>query len=199
MKPSDPPAAQLIPPSYFEPLQIDLAFARPAPLEVDIGCGEGSFLVAMAARFPERNFLGIERLLGRIRKTCRRTAARNLENVRVLRLESSYTVQHLLPPGSVSVFHVMFPDPWPKRKHHRRRLIADPFLDTIHAALCEMGELRLTTDDADYFAHMKRVCLARTDFEPVPWPDDPAYPQTDFERGFRARGLPIHRLLLRKI
>jgi tRNA (guanine-N7-)-methyltransferase len=199
VKHSNTPASELIPPSYFEPLQIERAFMRPADLEVDIGCGEGAFLVAMAARFPERNFLGVERLLGRIRKTCRRAAALNLENVRVLRLESFYTVRHLLPPGSVSVFHVMFPDPWPKRKHQRRRLVNDPFLDAIHAALSKDGELRLTTDDADYFAHMRRVGLARTDFETVPWPDDPGYPQTDFERGFRARGLPIHRLLLRKI
>jgi len=199
VKSSIPTAHELIPSNYFEPLQLDLAFPRPAPVEVDIGCGEGSFLVAMAARFPDRNFLGVERLLGRIRKTCRRARAKNLENLRVLRLESAYTVQHLLPPGSVSVFHVMFPDPWPKRKHQRRRLINDPFLNTVHAALQARGELRLTTDDADYFSHMKRVCLARTDFEPIPWPDDPEYPQTDFERGFRAQGLPIHRLLLRKI
>ena len=178
---------------------MDRVFPRPVPVEVDAGCGEGAFLVEMAARFPERNFLGIERLLGRIRKTCRRVTARNLENVRVLRLETAYTIQHLLPPSSVSVFHVMFPDPWPKRKHQRRRLVNNPFLDTIHMALAENGELRLTTDDADYFRQMQAVGLARTDFEAVPWPDDPGYPQTDFEKGFRAQGLPIHRLLLRKV
>ena len=199
MKSSHSSEIELIPANYFEPLQIALTFNRPAPLEVDIGCGEGSFLVGMAAQFPERNFLGIERLLGRIRKTCRRTFARDLENVRVLRLESSYTIQYLLPPNSVSVFHLMFPDPWPKRKHHRRRIVADPFLDACHVALCAQGELRLTTDDKDYFEQMQSVCLGRPDFMPIQWTEDPNYPQTDFERGFRAQGLPIYRLFLMKI
>jgi len=199
VKSSHPSEIELIPVNYFEPLKIELAFSRPAPLEVDIGCGEGSFLVEMATQFPARNFLGIERLLGRVRKTCRRTLARNLENIRVLRLESSYTVQYLLPKESVSVFHLMFPDPWPKRKHHRRRIVADPFLNALHTALCLHGELRLTTDDKDYFEQMQSVCLIRSDFEPIPWIEDPNYPQTDFEKGFRAQGRPIYRLFLRKI
>ena len=199
MKSSKSSVIEWIPANYFEPMPTDFVFPRAAPLEVDIGCGEGSFLVGIAAQFPDRNFFGIERLLGRVRKTCRRVTARALGNVRILRLESTYTVQYLLPAGSVSVFHLMFPDPWPKRKHHGRRIVSDPFLDTIHKALVADGELRLTTDDADYFAHMQSVCLARADFKPVPWPEAPDYPQTDFERGFRAQGLPIHRLLLRKI
>jgi len=177
---------------------MDAVFPRVGPLEVDVGCGEGTFLVEMAKRSPERNFLGIERLLGRIRKTTRRVAHQHLENVRLLRLECSYAVRYLLPPGSVSVFHVMFPDPWPKRKHHRRRLINDAFLDAIHAALLSGGELRLTSDDPDYFSHMKRVGLARRDFSGMVPPEDPDYPQTDFEKGFRAQGLPIYRLFLRK-
>jgi tRNA (guanine-N7-)-methyltransferase len=190
---------ELIPPDYFKPLDVGAAFSRSAPLEVDAGCGEGSFLAALAAQHPEHNFLGIERLLGRVRKTCRRVANRQLDNVRVLRLETTYAVKYLLPAGSVAVFHVAFPDPWPKRKHWRRRLINDPFLDTVHTLLAPGGELRLTTDDGGYFAHMQLVCLARRDFTPLPWPEDPDYPQTDFEKGFREQGLPIHRLLLQKV
>lgn len=190
---------EYIPADYLGALPIDVLFPRIAPLEVDVGCGEGSFLVEMARRFPDRNFLGIERLLGRIRKTTRRTNYLHLKNVRLLRLESAYAVRYLLPPASVSVFHVMFPDPWPKRKHHRRRLVNDSFLDAIHAALDPAGELRLTTDDPDYFTWMKRFCLPRKDFTARIPEEDPDYPQTDFEKGFRAQGLPIYRLYLRKI
>jgi tRNA (guanine-N7-)-methyltransferase len=188
---------QVIPASYFEPLVIDAIFDRAAPLEVDVGCGDGSFLVEVARRFPERNFLGIERLLGRVRKTCRKAARLALDNVRVLRLEASYAVRYMLPPESVSVFHVGFPDPWPKRRHHQRRLINDAFLDTVRAALRPGGELRVSTDDAPYFEHIRRVVSQRADFAETPWPDNPNYPKTDFEKQFT--GLPIHRLRLRKV
>jgi tRNA (guanine-N7-)-methyltransferase len=92
----------------------------------------------------------------------------------------------------------MFPDPWPKRRHRDRRLINAEFLTDIRAALREDGELRLTTDDADYFEHMKKAAEAHEGFTIELWPESSDYPQTDFEKRFRAQGLPIHRLLLRK-
>ena len=196
---SDFEALEFVPSDYFQPVKIEGIFARPAPLEVDVGCGEGAFLVAIARKNPERNFLGIERLVGRVRKVCRRSGRAGLGNVRVLCVESAYTVRYLLPAGSVSVFHVMFPDPWPKRKHRVNRLVNREFLDAVRVALRDVGELRLTTDDLDYFGHMKKVTAAHEGFSCEPWPDDPDYPQTDFEKRFRALGLPIHRLLLRKI
>ena len=197
--PIAPESYEFTPADYFSPIRVEELFARQAPLEIDVGCGEGAFLVAMAKGNPQRNFLAVERLVGRVRKVCRRSARAGLDNVRVMCVESDYTVKHLLPAGSVSVFHVMFPDPWPKRKHHRRRLVNRGFLDAVRGALCDGGELRLTTDDVDYFQHMKKVTAAHEGYSQEPWPDDPAYPQTDFEKRFREQGLPIHRLLLRRI
>ena len=197
-----PNAIELIPENYFAPLDIAVAFGRaspPRPLEVDVGAGEGSFLLAIAQRHPERNFLGIERLLGRVRKICRRAERFGLENVRVLRLENSYAVRYMLPPRSVSKFHVSFPDPWPKRRHWRRRLIQPEFLDAIAAALVTSGELRIKTDDAPYFEHIRAVLSAQRDFCEHPWPNEEDEPVTDFERGFVARGLPIYRVRLVKI
>lgn len=194
----DPESYEFVPADYFAPVRVGDLFARVAELEVDVGCGEGAFLVAMAARHPERNFIGVERLVGRVRKVSRRSARAGLRNVRVLCVESHYTVRHLLPPESVSVAHVMFPDPWPKRKHHERRLINREFLDAVRAALRAGGELRLTTDDLPYFEHMKKVAGAHEGFVVEPWPHGDDYPQTDFEKRFRTLGLPIHRLLLRK-
>lgn len=169
-----------------------------APLEVDLGCGDGAFLVAMAGQTPEHNFLGVERLLGRVRKTSRRTAREGLENVRLLRIESHYTLRHLLPGGSVAVAHVMFPDPWPKRRHNHRRLIQTEFLDAVQRVLAPGGELRLTTDDLPYFTHMRAVFQKHPAFVEEPWEPGEDYPQTDFERLFRGKNLPIYRALLRK-
>jgi len=190
---------ELVPENYCFPLEPVAHFSRQAPLEVDVGCGDGSFLVRTAAENPERNFLGIERLLGRVRKTCRKAARLKLQNVRVLRLESSYAVRYLLPPKSVDVFHVMFPDPWPKRRHHERRLINNDFLDAVWIALAHGGELRLTTDDVPYFHHMEKVMAQRKDFKIDAWEPGEGYPQTDFERHFRGQGIRINRLLARKV
>ena len=90
--------------------RVELAdiFSRPAPFEIDFGCGDGSFLLAMATRFPERNFLGTERMLGRVEKVCRAIARNRLENCRVLRLESFYSAKWLLPVGCASVVHIGF-------------------------------------------------------------------------------------------
>src|SRR6185295_6791385 len=86
---------ELVPENYFQPLELASVFPRSAPVEVDLGCGDGSFLVALAKRNPEHNFLGLERLLGRSRSACRKITHEGVTNVRVLRIESSYAVAHL--------------------------------------------------------------------------------------------------------
>jgi len=195
-----PDSLETIPENFFTPLDLECVFGGlpGAPLEVDIGCGDGAFLVEMAQRFPDRRFLGVERLLGRVRKTCRRLARAGASNARLIRLESHYLVRYLLPRESVSVIHVMFPDPWPKRKHNSRRLIQTDFLDAVQVALGEGGELRLTTDDAPYFQHMREVFSVHPGFVEEPWTLGGDYPQTDFERHFRGLGLPIYRAFLRR-
>lgn len=201
-----PETVEFIPADYFAPLDLRAMFPDGAgrPLEVDLGSGDGAFLVEMARRTPEHLFLGVERLLGRVRKTSRRCARAGLRNVRLLRIESQYLVRYLLPPGSVSVMHVMFPDPWPKRKHQSRRLIQREFLDSVWNALAPDGELRLSTDDLPYYEQMRAVfgihpgfCEERSGIGP--WDPGSDYPQTDFERHFRAQGLPIYRARLRKV
>jgi tRNA (guanine-N7-)-methyltransferase len=189
---------EFFPKNYFAPLKVSEVFSRPAPLELDLGSGEGSFLVAMAQRFPDRNFLGIERLRGRVNKTCQRIARLGLHNARILRLESAYAVQYLMPPDSVRVLHIGFPDPWPKRRHHSRRLINDPFLQSVVRLLCPGGEVRLTTDDSSYFVQMRQVSARQTQLREISWPAEQDYAQTDFEKLFCSRGVSIHRLRLVK-
>ena len=190
---------QFVPADYFARAQMSDLFPREAPFEVDIGSGEGGFILANARKHPERNYLGIERLLGRVRKTCRAAARESLTNVRMLRLEIAYAMRYLLPPESISVAHVLFPDPWPKRYHHRRRLIQDGFMEAMHGLLVPGGELRIKTDDEPYFLWMEKVLARAKGYERLEWEDDPAVPLTDFERRFREQGLPIYRARLRKV
>jgi tRNA (guanine-N7-)-methyltransferase len=185
---------ELIPSSYVERLKIDEIFARPAPLEVDLGCGDGSFLASLAAMHPAHNFLGVERLAGRVRSACHK--ARNLSNARVLRIETTYAVRYLLPAGSVSVFHFLFPDPWPKRRHHERRVFKEDFLDALITTLESGGLLFIATDQQDYFDEMTRVVRTRRELEV--FSEDLQLPVTTFEKRFRASGHPIYRMALRK-
>ncbi len=171
-------------------------FAAALPVEVDLGSGSGGFLVAAAERFPERNFLGVERLLGRVRKTRRKAFALGLRNLRVLREEIEDAVCRLLPEEGVTRFHLSFPDPWPKRRHHRRRVVGDEFLGAVHRALVPGGDLLIQTDHADYFRWIQKHA-AETGMIPAEWPADP-YPTTDFGERFAAQGLPVYRLRLAK-
>ena len=181
--------------------RVELAdiFPRPAPFEIDFGCGDGSFLLAMAARFPDRNFLGTERMLGRVEKVCRAIARNRLGNCRVLRLESFYSAKWLLPVGCASVVHIGFPDPWPKRHHHPRRLFQDEFMIALHQVLAPGAEVRIKTDDQPYFLWIEKVLGRANGFERIEWPEEPDYPKTDFERHFVDQGLPIYRARLRKV
>lgn len=188
---------KLIPESYVKPLDLEKAFGRSAPLEVDLGCGDGAFLVAMAERRPKRNFLGIERMRGRVEKVCRKAA--KIGNVRVLHLETSYAVRYLLPENAVETFYLLFPDPWPKRRHQRRRVATSEFLDAIHRALRRHGVLHIATDDRNYFEQIRRVARSDPRFSGLDHSGDDSLPATRFQKRFEERGAPIYRLTLRKI
>lgn len=167
------------------------------PLEIDLGCGKGTFLVEMARRFPERRFIGVERQIERVRKTGRKAAGLAVPNAVIVRAECLRLLE-ALPDARVDHIHLLFPDPWPKRRHHPRRLVQRPFLEAACAILKPHGLLDLVTDHPDYAAWMRREVDRFGRFEKLPWPEDPERPQTDFERKFRAQGLPIHHLRLRK-
>ena len=187
---------EIVPASFFAPLDLENIYGRSAPLEVDLGCGDGSFLVEIAAANPARNFLGIERLAGRIRSAHRKIVQRQLTNARVLRVEVAYAVQRMLPADSVALFHLMFPDPWPKRRHWRRRVVTDDFLTSIHRALQPEGLLRITTDQVAYFREIERVAGQSTGLVPGSDPEPPRALST-FARRFAES--EIYRLVLRKV
>ena len=213
---------ELVPETCVAAFDPEKIFKHRAPLQVDLGCGDGSFLCELAQKFPEKNFLGIERLRGRVARACRK--ADKIDNVRVLQAETSSAVRYLLPPESVETFYLLFPDPWPKRRHHRRRIVTPEFLNSIHSALEPDGVLHIATDYLDYFQHIERLVRA-TPAAPHPReldrfkrssspsfeignPDDvdpfdsrsgQVLPPTKFEKRFRAQGAPIYRVTLRKV
>ena len=188
--------AAFVPEDYFREVKKEGLFEDcTRPLEIDLGCGDGTFLLAMAAQHPERNFLGVERMLGRYDKVARKITQAGLTNARVLRLESSYTVGWLLPTASVSRLHLLCPDPWPKKKHHRRRLVvSEEFQKGLQRILVPGGEFLLKTDDADYFAAAVEQFDVLAPFQRLDWPADAFfYPQTDFEEQWLRTGRRIHR------
>jgi len=195
--PTFSPVIELVPELQVARLDLVQLFWRSAPLHVDLGCGDGSFLCEMAQQFPKTNFLGIERLTKRVEKVRRKTE--KIENVRVLRADTLFAVRYLLPKNSVETFYLLFPDPWPKRRHQFRRTFTRDFLDAVADALDKHGVLRVATDQLDYFHQVERISRAHQQFQVVPLsPDDAVLPITKFEKKFRDEGAPIYRLTLRK-
>ena len=178
-------------------MRLDVAqlFGRRGPLHVDLGCGDGSFLCELAQQFPHKNFLGVERLTKRVEKVRRRSE--KIANVRILRTDTLFAVRYLLPANSVDTFYLLFPDPWPKRRHQCRRIFTRDFLDSIAAALEQNGLLHIATDQLDYFHQIKRLSRDHSQFQIVDF-DNAVLPPSKFERRFRAHNLPIYRLMLGK-
>lgn len=185
--------------TILERISLAELFPQPQPLEVELGCGDASFLAEYARRNPDRNFIGVERLLGRIQKLDRKGRRLGLKNVRGVRIESSYFLQYLLPPHSAAALHIYFPDPWPKKKHRRHRLINENFPALARTALAPGGIVFLRTDDADYFSQMNEVFEAAKDFERVETPAALMEVTTDFERDFNAQGIPTRRAAFRRV
>ena len=180
------------------PLDWARVFGHGAPVVLDLGAGDGGFTLGYAKKHDVFNVLAVERLLGRVRKIEKRAARAGLNNVRVLRLELGYLVKYLLPPESVLVAYIMFPDPWPKRRHWPRRLIQPDFVRDLAKALVSGGELRFTTDHSHYFETAQAAVKQAGVLAEAPlwdWENDP---KTDFQQTFEAEGRPIWRARWKK-
>jgi tRNA (guanine-N7-)-methyltransferase len=176
-------------PSIVERINLANLFPSDQPLEVELGSGDGTFLAEYSALHPERNFIGVERLLGRLRKLERKGRRAGLTNLRGVRIESGYFLKYLLPPHAAAALHIYFPDPWPKRRHWRHRLINEDFPALALQALAPGGVVYLRTDDESYFHQMVSVFAAVPVFCAVETPGELAALLTDFEKDFQARGV----------
>lgn len=167
--------------------------ASDSPLEVDVGSHRGTFLVAMAEMHRDRRFLGIERQRSRVERCLKKIHRLQLSNAFAIAGEGLAVLREA--ELRAEVIHVSFPDPWPKRRHHVRRLVNAAFLRDAAACLTKRGVLRLMTDDAAYFGAMQAAAGACELFERVDWDDGREYPPTEFQMKFES--LPVYRLALR--
>jgi tRNA (guanine-N7-)-methyltransferase len=171
-----------------KPFEFDLT----RPLEIEVGCGKGQFLTKRAKENPDCDFLGIERMLERVRLfdgKCRRGC---IDNAMVLRLEALYTFHYLLPAHHARRVYVFFPDPWPKKKHHSHRLFGPLFLNALWKRLEIGGKIEFATDHREYFETVCECFAGDSRFkrqEPMPRPKEV---WTEFETMFRNQGLPIY-------
>ncbi len=192
-------SAVYIPESGAQLLPLADMFSTRQPVEMDIGCGKGGFLLARARAHPEINFIGLERMMKRIRKVDSKIRAASLANIKLLRLECMHAVRHMLPEESVNAAYVFFPDPWPKRRHQQRRLLSAPFADALCTALIRGGIVCIMTDHLEYFEAARRVFEGHPGFRAVPFPAFPKEERTDFEKVFEKKNCPIGRCAFRKL
>ena len=172
-------------------------YQRAAPLEIEVGCGKGRFVIRCAEGMPSVNFLAIERASRYFRIALNRANRRGLTNLRLLRADGLEVVQGL-SSSSVRSVHVLFPDPWPKKRHHKRRLFQPAFIDAVATALQEDGQLNVATDYTGYFEVILGLLENRTDFERRPGfalldrlPEGESG-HTNYEVKYRATGRAIH-------
>ncbi len=125
-------------------------FPYPRPLELEIGCGIGDFIIQIAAQRPEHNFLAIDIFNQGCRSTCSRVEESGLDNIRVMRMEARYLLHHYLGGNSLRALYINCPDPWPKKRHRKRRLVNSEFIDLALYNLENDGFLNFSTDFTDY-------------------------------------------------
>lgn len=178
-------------------------FGNDHPVEMEIGCGKGGFLLRQAQAHPERNYFAIEWANQFYRFAADRMARWGVTNVRMARCDAKDFVLRRLPPACLTALHVYHPDPWPKRRHHKRRLFSPDFAAAAARALIPGGRLAVQSDHAEYFCQIQAVVLSRPEFAYVNF-TDPDFGtieeqmHTNFEIKYRREGRPIYRLAVRR-
>jgi len=189
------------------------------PVELEIGSGKGTFLVQQAQMYPEVDYLGLEWAKSFWRFAADRCRRHGLDNVRLIRADAAMFVTHYVPDAAFQQVHIYFPDPWPKKRHHKRRLVQASFLRELHRVLTpgspgsptpgspsgeEISQVRIATDHADYFdwmiEHAQQVenLFDRLPFESPESAGEGEMVGTNFERKYRKEGRPFQGMILRK-
>lgn len=178
------------------PVDLREIFGNNRPVELEIGSGKGTFILARAGARPEVNFLGLEYARAYAAYCADRLRRAGLTNARMLRAEAAHFFKVCLPGACLMRVHVYFPDPWPKRKHHRRRLIQPSFIAEVRRVLQPGGQFIVVTDHFDYFRHIRRVLHNAPGFVRIAMPrmTDAAgeLTGTNFERKYIAQGRPFY-------
>jgi tRNA (guanine-N7-)-methyltransferase len=180
-----------------EPLSPPAVFRRTAPLVVEIGSGMGETTAAIAQARPDADFVAIEVHGPGIGSLLNRVETQKLENLRIIRHDAVEVLERMIPEGSLAAIHLFFPDPWPKKRHHKRRLVQPEFAALAARRLAPGGVLHAATDWPDYAEHMREVFSK----EPLLHPVEKGFverPATKFEARGRRLGHPIRDLCFRR-
>ncbi|MFH1144838.1 MAG: tRNA (guanosine(46)-N7)-methyltransferase TrmB [Candidatus Eisenbacteria bacterium] len=165
---------EIDPGAWTPPFDWTRLFGTPGPVELEIGCGKGMFLKEAARAHPEIRYLGVERA-GKFYRTavCRLSRA-GITSVRLMRADGLDVLARWIPPGSLETVHIYFPDPWPKKRHRKRRIFRPDLLELTSRALVPHGELRVATDDAAYACDIRALIAGDPRFRELPWPAEAA-------------------------
>ena len=191
------------PESLGDPADLGDLFGNDHPIELEIGCGKGGFLLRRARTHPERNHIGIEWANKFYRFAADRMARWGLTNVRIMRTDARHFFIHHMPPAVLSALHVYHPDPWPKKRHHKRRLFTPAFVEAAARTLIPGGRWAIQTDHAEYADAIAEVIAARPELDPIEF-DDPDFgtiddrTETNFEIKYLREGRAIHRFAYRR-
>jgi tRNA (guanine-N7-)-methyltransferase len=187
-------------------LEIASWFGREAPLVLEIGSGMGESTAALAAAAPHVNYLAVEVYKPGLAQLLMRADVLGLANLRLLRADAVVLLRSHLVPASLSAVRVFFPDPWPKKRHHKRRLVNPGFVALAASRLCPGGSLHLATDCMDYADRMKACCDAEPALanpyarQPGGWAPRPLWrPVTKFEQRARQEGRGVRDLIFRRV
>jgi tRNA (guanine-N7-)-methyltransferase len=188
----------------FGPIDLAGAFARRAPCVLEIGFGDGEALASLAERHPENDYLGVEVHRPGVGHLLLQVEARGLGNVRVIAHDAVEVLRTRLTDESLAGVHILFPDPWPKKRHHKRRLVQPELVALLRRRLVPGGYVHLATDWEHYAEWMLAVMGAAPGFVNeagagrfLPRPE--TRPQTKFERRGRRLGHPVRDLLFRRV
>jgi tRNA (guanine-N7-)-methyltransferase len=196
-----PADLEILPGQVEGPLRFAAVFGRTAPVEIEVGLGKGRFLLAQAAARPDTDFLGIEWSLKHLRIARDRAARQGLRNVRFHRGDARHVLADLVPDAIAQRVHVYCPDPWPKKRHAKRRLFSAEVVPHLERVLAPGGYLNVSTDVGEYFEAIVAVVAERTRLEPAAdplFPNDGQGGKTNYEVKFLAAGRAIHRATWRR-
>ena len=201
---TDYPSLTLLQESLDGMIDINRIFGRIAPFHLEVGSGKGTFLVHEAKAHPENNYLGIEWANKFYRHAVDRIGRWNLTNVRLLRTDAETFLRDHVPDASVDGVHVYFPDPWPKKRHHKRRFFDVANLEQIIRVLKDNGLLRLATDHAGYFEQITQVLAGfethfdEVSFLPTAGAEAGEWVGTNFERKYLKEERAVYKMALCK-
>lgn len=185
---------------------LDALFGRCAPRVVEIGFGMGQSLIEQAQAHPETDFIGMEVHAPGVGKLLDEADKRGLTNLRVYREDALAVLEHCIPEASLSTIQLFFPDPWPKKKHHKRRIVQPAFIELIRTRLVAGGTFHMATDWAPYAEWMADAMEAAPGYQNTAAPDTAPYvprpafrPMTKFEVRGERLGHGVHDLIYRRV